>query len=396
MVKNREFARYTWKHMKSRKIRAWLTVLGVIIGIAAIVGLITISKSMDNAVQEQFEKMGISSIRVVPGGLFGPPTGSLGLDASIKEKIEDVKGVEYVDSVLIDYASAILNNEEQILMINSYDTSLGDKGFLDTDITTEQGRFFTSGERGGIILGYNIAYDTYSKDIHLRNTIKINEQKFKVIGILEETGTDVDGRAYMGLEDAQELFDKGDTVNVFVVKTSSGLDPTDIGEKIEERLLKSMEEEEFQVFTPEQLLKQIGAMLAVIQIVLTSIASIALLVGAIGIMNSMFTAVLERTREIGIMKAIGAQNQDVMVIFLIEAGLMGTTGGVIGTAIGTILAFMVEYAAKIAGYSLFSVRIEPSLIIGSIIFSFLVGAIAGIIPAYRAAKLKPVDALHYE
>jgi putative ABC transport system permease protein len=396
MVQVKEFARYTWKHMKSRKMRAWLTILGVVIGIAAIIGLITISKSMNNAVEEQFEKMGISSIRVVPGGLFGPPTGSLGLDISLKEKIENVKGVNYVNSVLIDYADGILNNEEQTLTITSYETDLGDKGFIDTDVDTEQGRFFSPGEVGSIIIGYDIAYDTYKKDIHLQNTIKINDKKFKVVGILEETGTDVDGRVYMGLEDAQELFDKKETVNVFVVQTSSGLDPTTIGEKIEEKLLKTLDEEEFQVFTPEQLLKQIGAILAVIQIVLTSIASIALLVGAIGIMNSMFTAVLERTREIGVMKAIGAQNSDIMVIVLIEAGFMGTVGGIIGTLIGTILAFMVEYVAVLAGYSLFSVKIEPSLIIGSIIFSFIVGAFAGAIPAYRASNLKPVDALRHE
>jgi putative ABC transport system permease protein len=396
MKKIKDFARYTWKHMRSRKLRAWLTILGVVIGIAAIVGLITISKSMDNAVQEQFEKMGISSIRVVPGGLFGPPTGSLGLDADLKDKIEEVKGVEYVDSVIIDYAITILNNEEQIITITSYDTTIGNKGFLDTDINTEQGRFFSSGEKGSVIIGYDIAYDTYEKDVHLKNTLTINHQKFKVIGILEETGTDIDGRAYMALDDAQELFEKENTVNVFVVKTSSGLDSTEIGAKIEEKLLKSMDEEEFQVYTPEQLLAQIGAMLAVIQIVLTSIASIALLVGAIGIMNSMFTAVLERTREIGVMKAVGATNNDILIIFLIEAGLMGTVGGMIGTAIGTLLAFLVEWGAVLAGYSLFSVKIEPSIIIGAIVFSFVIGALAGIIPAYRAAKLRPIDALHYE
>ncbi len=391
-----EYISYVWKHMKTRRIRTLLTILGVIIGIAAIVGLMTISKSVNFAVQEQFEKMGISSIRVVPAGLNGPPTGAVGLDIAVKEKIEKVKGVEYVNAVLIEYATIKVNNEEQTVSINSYDTELSDKGFLDTDIKTTQGRFFNVEEKGAIILGYDVAYDTFKKDLHIHNTVFINDQKFKVIGILEKTGTDVDTRGYISLEEARILFNKDDIVNAFIVQTTEGIDTTKIGEKIKEELLKTMQEEEFQVFTPEQLLKEIGAMLAVIQIVLTSIASIALLIGAIGIMNSMFTAVLERTREIGVMKAIGAQNKDVGIIFLIEAGSMGVVGGIIGTVAGTSMAYLVEYVAKLIGYSLFSVHIEPQLIVGSIIFSFVIGAVAGVIPALRAAGLKPVDALRYE
>ncbi|PIN79422.1 hypothetical protein COV16_04325 [Candidatus Woesearchaeota archaeon CG10_big_fil_rev_8_21_14_0_10_34_8] len=396
MLKLKEYSKYTFKQMKSRKVRAWLTILGIIIGIAAIVGLVTISKSMNYAVQEQFEKMGISSIRVVPAGLNGPPNGALDLDADLKEQIEKVKGVEYVNPVLIGYVTGSHNNEEESLRVNSYDTDLSDKGFLDTDIKAEQGRFFSPGEKGSVVIGYDVAYDTFDKDIHLQNTLKLNDEKFKVIGILEKTGTDIDDMLYMGLEDARLLLNKPDTVNAFVVQTASGLDATEIGEKIKQRLERTLDEEEFDVFTPEQLLKQIGDILGIIQIVLASIASISLLVGAIGIMNSMFTAVLERTREIGVMKAIGATRRDILTIFLIEAGLMGTAGGIIGALVGTGMAFLVEYGAKLAGYSLSSVHIDINILLGAILFSFLIGSIAGIIPAYRASSLKPVDALRYE
>ena len=200
----------------------------------------------------------------------------------------------------------------------------------------------------------------------------------------------------MGLDDAQVLFGKEDVANVFVVQTTEGADTERVAEKITEKLLKSMEEEEFQVFTPEQLLKQIGAILGVIQIVLASIASISLLVGAIGIMNSMFTAVLERTREIGVMKAIGAGRKDILVLFVVEAGSLGAVGGIVGTAIGTLFAYAVEYGAHLADYYLFSVHADPVLMLEVILFSFVLGAVAGFIPAYRAAALKPVEALRYE
>lgn len=395
-MRSKEYWQYIWNNMHARKIRSWLTVVGIIIGIAAIVGLVTISKGMNYAVREQFEKMGISSIRVVPGGLHGPPTGSLHLDIGLKEKIENIKGVEYANPVLIDYATMEYNKEEETVMINSYDTTLGETGFLDTDLHVEEGRFFALGEKGTVIVGTDIAYDLFDKDISVKNTILINKQKFKVIGILENSGTDADDRIYMGLEDAQLLFNKKEEVNVFVVQTTEGIGTEAVGEKIEEELLKTLQDEEFDVFTPEQLLQQIGAMLGVIQLVLASIASISLLVGAVGIMNSMFTGVLERTQEIGVLKAIGATNGNILSMFIMEAGIMSTAGGIIGIIIGTLFAYLVEFGAHLAGYDIFSVRVEPFFLGAVLLFSFALGACAGALPAWRAALMKPIDALRDE
>ncbi len=392
----KEYMQYIWNNVKERKVRSWLTVVGIIIGIAAIVSLLMLSRGMTTAVKEQFEKMGISSIRVIPGNLHGPPAGDSALSLNLKEKIEDVKGVEYANPVLIDYATMEFNNEEKTIMINSYDTTLSEKGFLDTDLKTDVGRFFNPREKGAVIIGYDSATDLFKSDIYLKNTVIINGEKFKVIGILEETGTDADDRIYMAREDAEILFNKKDEVNVFVVQTTAGIDTTKVGVKIEEELLKIMQDKEFDVFTPEQLLKQIGAMLGIIQIVLASIASISLIVGAIGIMNAMFTAVLERTQEIGVMKAIGAQRETILFFFMIEAGAMGLCGGIIGTAIGVGISYMIDYGAHLMGYNLFKVTINPTIIIGTIFFSLIIGAVAGTLPAIRAARMKPVDALRYE
>ncbi len=392
----REYFMYTLNNMKARKMRTLLTVLGIIIGVAALVGLVTLSRGMNEAVRYQFEKMGISSIRVVPGGLTGPPTGALGLPVEIQDKIEQVKGVEYANPVTIDYANVEYDKKKEICMVESYDTKLSGQAFLDMDLKTTEGRYFNSGERGVAVIGYDIAHETFDKDIGVRNTITISNQDFKVIGIIEESGTDADNRVNIPLEDAKILFKKDNFVNVFIVQTTSGIDTEAVGKKIEEKLLKSMEDEEFDVFTPEQLLKQIGAMLGVIQLVLGAIAAISLVVGAIGIMNSMFTAVLERTQEIGVMKAIGATQGTILYFFITEAGIMGAVGGIVGMLIGTIFSYIIQGGAELAGYALFKVQIEPSFIISVVLFSFVIGIIAGIIPAFRASKMKPIDALRYE
>ena len=137
-------------------------------------------------------------------------------------------------------------------------------------------------------------------------------------------------------------------------------------------------------------------MLGIVNIVFIGIATISLLVGGIGILNSMFTSVLERRMEIGIMKSLGATNYHILTIFLIEAGLVGLIGGFIGIILGTGLAYLVKYIAAAYGFKLIKISVNPLLILFSMLFAFGVGIISGLIPAYRAAKLKPVEALRYE
>jgi len=167
-------------------------------------------------------------------------------------------------------------------------------------------------------------------------------------------------------------------------------------EDVRRMLRKTYEEEQFVVFTPEQLLSQLKDILGAIKILLSGIAAISLVVGGIGIMNSMFTSVLERRREIGIMKAVGATNRHVLLLFLIESGLIGFIGGVIGVILGITVAKSVELIAAQLGFSLLAVGLDFAVIIFMLLFASFVGMISGAIPAYQAAKLKPVDALRYE
>ncbi|MBW3015358.1 ABC transporter permease [Candidatus Woesearchaeota archaeon] len=391
-----DLVKITWKNLKSRRLRSWLTIIGVIIGIAAIVSLFLISEGLQNSVEVQFEALGVSNIRIVPGGLTGPPGGSNRLDISLADNIERVKSVEYVDKVISSTSKVIFNKETQFITTISYDNDLGQKGFVDTDVDVSEGRLLDVGDRNVALVGWNVAKELFDKDIYAKNKIEVEGTTLKVVGVIEETGTESDNTIVLPLSTAQEILEVEDEVNVFVVKIKQGIDIEEAAEDIRDELEKELDEEEFTVFTPEQLLNQIKDILGVIQIILVGIAVISLLVGGIGIMNAMFTSVLERTKEIGIMKAIGAKNSSILTLFVIEAGLIGLVGGIVGTALGAGAAQLVGIIAELANFSGLVIIIKWPTIIFGLTFAFVVGIASGIIPAIRASKLQPVDALRYE
>jgi putative ABC transport system permease protein len=385
-----------FRNLKNRKLRSWLTIIGVIIGVATIVSLITLGQGMENAIEDIFMKLGVSNIRVVPAGLNGPPTASMGLSVSDAEYIDSIIGIEYVDQALFNYANVEYSGETQFIQTLAFDTTIGTKGLGDLDLDAVEGRLFEQDETGTVIIGWKVAKNLFDKTIRARNSIKIEGVKFRVIGIFENTGTDVDNQIMMPLETARELFDKPDIVNAIVAKIEDGMDMEAMAEKIEAKLARKRDKDDFEVFTPQQLMEEIQGMLASVSLVLIAISIVSLVVGGIGIMNSLFTSVLERTREIGVMKAIGATNFTILSLFIMEAGLVGAVGGFIGATIGTIMAFLIGFGATAAGFPLLIIKFNIALFLQGIFLAIIVGIIAGVIPAIRASRLKPVDALRYE
>ena len=223
-----------------------------------------------------------------------------------------------------------------------------------------------------------------------------------MIGLWERIGSPPDDQSLtIPFDTFSELFGTGEELGLIVVQVEAGNDPNVIAEKITSELRKSRGlkdgKEDFSIQTPEQLAAAFSTILDIVQIVLVGIAAISLLVGGIGIMNTMYTSVLERTREIGILKAVGAQNKHILFLVLVESGLYGLGGGILGVTIGFSIAKIVEYIFIFAvGPAFLSVEFNPSLIFGTLLFSFCVGCISGIAPARRASKLNPVDSLRYE
>lgn len=391
-----EYFRMAVHSIRHRKLRSWLTVVGIIIGVAAIISLITISRSLESTIEEQFEQFGANRIMISAKGFQGPGTQSEGLTIKDVETIKKIGGLSYVLPTLFRSTEVQYNQQKGFTSITALPTDNFKEFYDDTGVGLQEGRFIKEGEKQVALVGARAATELFNKEIRLGNKITINKVEFKVVGIIEEIGNaQDDNQIVIPLESAREIFHEPEKVDAIIAQVKSTTEIPQLQEKIKKDLERKRGDTNFQVLTSSQILEQINQVLGVMQIVLVGIAAISLVVGAIGIMNSMYTSVLERTKEIGIMKAIGARNSDILKLFIIEAGLIGLVGGIIGTALGTGIALGVGSISKEAGFTL-NITIEPAIIVFGLLFAFVVGVLSGILPAYQGSKLKPVDALRYE
>jgi len=249
------------------------------------------------------------------------------------------------------------------------------------------------------MVGHNFAEDFFDQSLELRDKILIEDYSFEVVGILKKSGNPQQDNTLIIPEAAfREILGIDEIYDIIPAKISSGEDIELVTERVKKELRKYRDVEEgkedFTVETPGDILATLNNILLIVQGVLVGIAAISLIVGGIGIMNTMYTAVHERTREIGIMKALGAKNKDISLLFLIESGFLGFFGGVIGVTLGYLISKGVELVAfQIYESLLIQAQFSLTLMIGMLLFGFGVGAASGVFPARQAANLKPVDAL---
>jgi putative ABC transport system permease protein len=400
----KDYFKLAYKSAKQRKVRSWLTMLGIFIGIAAVVALVSLSQGLQTAIGEQFVSLGSDKIIIqgISSG-FGPPgTGvEVPLTKSDEEIIEKVKGVDNVVGRLvrsvkvesrgqIEYsfaASMPEDNEDIALAIEANNYKIG------------QGRLLKKGDKYKVLVGHNFAEDFFDKSLLLRDKVLIEDVDFKVVGILKKSGNPQQDETLVIPEAAfREILGIGETYDIIPAKVSAGEDLGVVTERVKKELRKHRDVEEgkedFSIETPESLLATLTTILLIVQGVLVGIAAISLVVGGIGIMNTMYTAVLERTKEIGVMKAVGARNWEILSIFIIESGMLGLVGGIIGVSLGFGISKAVELIAfQVFGSFLIKADFNLGLMIGMLMFGFIVGALSGALPAKQAAALKPVDAL---
>ncbi|MFC1685573.1 ABC transporter permease [Nanoarchaeota archaeon] len=403
-----DYFKYVTQGIKQRKLRAWLTMLGVIVGIAAVVSLVSLGQGLQNAVGEQFELLGTDKIFVAPGeslmGAFGAPAGIELTDDDL-DVIKGVNGVEFAGGFISKIGEIKFRDEIKYTFANGMpaDESIMEifSSFQGFEII--RGRNLKPSDKYKALVGImHYEGDVFDKEVDLRDTLIIEGQEFKVVGVIGRIGNPSDdSQVYIPLETSREVFDEPTAYTVLLVQTKKGIDVSKVAEDIEKALRKSRDveegEEDFAIQTSEQLVEVYGSVLGIVTAVLIGIAAISLLVGGIGIMNTMYTAVLQRTSEIGVMKAIGARNSDILTLFLIESGLYGMLGGGIGILIGMAIAYVVVLVGQqYVGEALLKADFSLLIIGGSLAFSFFVGVLSGVAPAYRASKLKPVDALRYE
>ncbi len=393
------------KNVRKRGIRSWLTMLGIFIGIAAVVSLISLGQGLETAITGQFGSLSTDTLVVTSAETgFGPPgsTAVRKLNERDLELIESVQGVEAAIPRIIRIAKVEFNKIAQFRFVgsipeNEEQTELLYKFF---NIKTEQGRLLNAEDRGKIVLGNDFLRDKpFDKEIRIGTNIKIQGKNFEVIGFARRSSTFVLNSAiFMPEEDLKNILEIEDEIDLIAVKVEDEKTIDNVAEQIERKLRKDRDlgegEEDFSVQTPLQTLESVNIVVNIINLVVSGIAALSLLIGGIGIANTMFTSVLERTKEIGIMKAIGAKNSDILKIFMIEAALLGLVGGIIGAIIGLGLAFSVsEFAASALGENILQVSLSIPLLLSAIGFSLLIGIISGMIPAFQASKLNPVEAL---
>ena len=309
--------------LKRRKLRSWLTMVGIFIGIAAVVALISLGQGLQNAIEEQFEQLGSDKIVIQPKGM-GPPGSAAGSSLILTSKdlkvVEDVRGVEWVSGYLIKQGQAKFKGEMGIGFATGITPDDFERLIELSGLEVIDGRMLRDGDKYKVVIGYaHGSGDVWERGIKVGETMLIEDVEFKVVGILSKVGNPMDdGILYVPKETLKELLDVEDEESQILVKVESGFDPADVAETIERKLRKSRGEKEeqqtFAVQTSEELLESFKNILGVIQAVLVGIAAISLIVGGIGIMNTMYTSVIERTKEIGTMKAVGARNKDILYI----------------------------------------------------------------------------------
>jgi len=401
----KDFVKISFRSIKKRKLRSFLTLIGIIISIATIFVLISVSIGLQNAVEEQFRLLGTDKIFVQPRGqLAGPGTGgAVKLTEKDLDAIKKTSGIKEASPWAASPAKIEFKDETRYTSAVGIDLETSDL-FIETGAyEATQGRLLREGDKGSVMIGSHYGEAAFfTKMIAAGDRMLINDVEFKVRGILKPIGNPGDDRLiYMALEDFRLLFKIPERIDTIVAQVEEGVDINAAAENIERKLFKARnvdeETRDFTILTPEQLLESFGIVLNIITSFLLGIAAISLLVGGIGIANTMFTSVLERRKEIGVMKSIGAQNKDVLMIFLIESGLLGLIGGIGGVTLGFGVSKLIEYiAVNQLKTTLLQTATPLYLFLGCLAFAFLAGAISGLLPAFNAVKIKPVEALRYE
>jgi putative ABC transport system permease protein len=372
----------------SNKMRTFLTMLGIIIGVFAVIVLISLGQGATAGVADSISSMGSNIISV---NVFDRKKSIDFNDVYEFEKLEGVKNVTpvYTSKVTIKYELettdvSVTGGNENYLSINNYEIGSG-RAISPVDVDY----------RNKIaVIGLTTAENLFGKDDPIDKEISIGGEKYTVVGVLQDKGSTITGDSNdTVVVPVTTIMRQSGTsaVNSFTVQANSAEESVTAKENVENLLLDYFQDEDsYRVFSQDEMLNVLNQTTSMLTAMLGGIAGISLLVGGIGIMNIMLVTVTERTREIGIRKAIGAGRANILIQFLIESSVMSGVGGIIGAVLGVVASNVISNMMGI------TYVINLPVIIGAFVFSLAVGVFFGLYPANKASKLKPVDALRYE
>ncbi|MFB6175158.1 MAG: ABC transporter permease, partial [Candidatus Nanohalobium sp.] len=398
-----EYAKMSYRNIFRRKRRTALTVIGIFIGISAVVALVSLGQGLESSIQKEFQSIGGNKIFINPGGSLQTSGGQVvqKLDSRDIAAVNSVKGIRKADGALFMNTGVSYGDQSKFLPIIGIPPGQNKNLVMESwAMEMDKGRMIRENDRSNVVLGSKVADRVFNDDIGIRSKITVNGKEHRVVGVLKPVGDpSIDTAIILTIGHARDLMDRDKTYDWIFAEVEDGFDPGKVKPDVEtalrrERGLKKGEET-FTVSTQEDLVNSFQSILSVVRGVVIGIASISLFVGAVGIMNTMYTSVSQRTREIGVMKAIGAQNHQVMMIFLMESGSIGLLGGLTGLIFGLALSWTASIGASQFASLTIRPYLGPDLLLGSLVFSTVLGILSGVLPARRAAGLEPAEALRY-
>jgi len=386
-----EAVKMAYREITGNKLRTLLTMLGIIIGVSAVIIMVSVVQGTTDSVTERIQSMGTNLISVRIMGR--------GADNYIEYEealaLAEEYGVSGVAPVTSGNATIKFGTNTMDLTVEGVDENYA----AVRNHNIQYGRFITPLDveyrHKVTLLGVDVVEELFGQTDPVGEIVKINGNNFTVIGVLEEKGSTIGGssdeKALIPITTAQRLFKSAGIRNLYVQAKSPQLVDL-VYTEIEQFLLKRFknDEEAFRIFNQTELLSTINEVTNNMALMLGGIAAISLIVGGIGIMNIMLVSVTERTREIGIRKAIGAKRKDILIQFLIESATISMIGGFLGIVVGILGNKLLKMFFNI------NTRVTLYILFIALSFSVLVGIFFGIYPANKASKLKPVDALRFE
>ncbi len=401
-MKFEDMVSYSIRNLTHQHLRTWLTIVGIVVGVAAVVVLVGLADGLRGSVADQLAAFGPRTIIISPvsveSGLGGGPASVRPTLGKLFErdayKVEGVEGVELATKVIMTNVDMKFRDKR----ISASILAVEPESFSETAaINILEGRFLQPGDSRVAVIGNSIAKDTFGDDeIRANNIIELAGQTYRVVGVLEKSGSSfgpADSSVIVMYDDGREL--AGDSIaareiSAIRVIVAEGFDTEEVADRIEYALAAQhkvpLDDKDFSLITPKFIQDQVDSILGTLTLFLGAVSGIALVVGGVGISNTMFVSVMERTKEIGVLKSVGAQSWQVERLFLVEAGMIGLVGGVIGVIVGILVVFLL-------GFFGIHTAPSPSTILVSFAIAMGVGMLGGLIPARNAAKIPAVEAM---
>lgn len=399
----RNYCYEAYTSVVSNKLRSVLSILGVMIGVAAVITMLALGSGAQRSMEETLSGLGVNTLMV-----RAPRRShriSMGMEETMRFTFADLAAMKNIESVM--YAVPYVTGRAQIVFGNkNWGSSIigTSTDYIKLkDGQTEYGRFFNQAEANRsakvAVIGQTVAKELFGQDDPVGRNIRINRINFRVVGVMEEQGSmgwmNQDDQVYIPIKTALYRLLGKDYISYFQVRVENKADMDYVEDEIVSKIMRLHRlpesfREGIDVINMAEIQAAATELINTLAYLLGAVAAVSLLVGGIGIMNIMLVMVMERTHEIGLRKAIGAQRGDIMMQFLVESVLICLFGGVVGILFGAGISWMLSSLAN------WNVYISPFSIMLAFTFSVLVGIVFGMWPAWRAAKLLPIEALRYE